>query len=77
MTLKRRWPNDAERARTESIAQARKILAQMSPMKDALEAGKSVNSMELLVRLIRMSDSSNRIIQELMAFGPNKWKKEP
>ena len=37
MTPPKRWPNAAERARTESIAQAKKILLQMSPMKDALE----------------------------------------
>lgn len=70
MTPKRRWPNEAENARTESIAQAKKMLVQMAPMKDAIEAGKSVSSLELAIRLGRMSDAANRIIQELMASGP-------
>lgn len=73
MTPKRRWPNDAETARTESIAQAKKVIAQMAPMKDALEAGKGVTSLELSIRLGRMSDAANRIIQELMAVGPQSF----
>ena len=54
MTPKRRWPNAAENARTESIAQAKKIIAQMAPMKDALESGKSVSSLELVIRIGRI-----------------------
>ncbi len=73
MTPKRRWPNEAENARTESIAHAKKVIAQMAPMKDALEAGKSVSSLELAIRLGRISDSANRIIQELMAVGPQSF----
>lgn len=73
MTPKRRWPNEAENARTEAIAQAKKIIAQMAPMKDALEVGKTVSSLELAIRLGRMSDAANRIIQELMASGPQNF----
>jgi len=73
MTPKKRWPNSAEHARTESIAQARKVIAQMSPMLDALESGKSVGSVELLIRLNRMSNAAHRIIEELTAFGPQKF----
>lgn len=73
MTPKRRWPNEADHARTESIAQARKVIAQMAPMKDALEDGKTVSSLELSIRLGRISDSVNKIIQELVAFGPKKF----
>ena len=73
MTPQRRWPNAAETARTESISQAKKILAQMAPMKDANEAGKTVTALELAVRLGRMSDAANKIIQELMAVGPQSF----
>jgi hypothetical protein len=73
MTPKKRWPNEADHARTEAISQAKKILAQMDPMKDALEAGKPVSSMELQIRMGRMSDAANRIIQELVAVGPQKF----
>jgi hypothetical protein len=73
MTAKKRWPNEADRARTEAIAQARKILAQMEPMKDALEQGKPISMTELLIRLGRMSDAANEIIKELIAAGPQKF----
>jgi len=73
MTPKRRWPNAAENARTESIAQAKKIIAQMAPMKDALESGKSVSSLELVIRIGRISDSANRIIQELISVGQQEF----
>jgi hypothetical protein len=73
MTPKKRWPNTSEHARTESIAQARQILLQMSPMKDALEVGKSVSSLELSIRLGRMSDAANKIIVELTAAGPQNF----
>ena len=73
MTLKKRWPNEAERARTEAIAQAKKILALMDPMKDALENGKPVSSTELMIRIGRMSDAANRIIQELIEVGPKNF----
>jgi len=73
MTPKKRWPNEADHARTESIAQARKVIAQMAPMKDALEDGKSVSSLELSIRLGRMSDAAHKIIVELTAFGPQKF----
>ena len=73
MTPKLRWPNQAEHARTESIAQARKMINQMAAMKDALEAGKPVSSLELSIRLGRMSDSAHKIIEELSVVGPQKF----
>lgn len=73
MTPRLRWPNQAEHARTESIAQARRALSQMSPMKDALEEGKPVSSLELSIRLGRISDSVHRIIEELTVVGPQKF----
>lgn len=73
MTPKKRWPNEADHARTEAIAQAKKAIAQMAPMKDALEVGKPVSSLELSIRLGRISDSVNKIIQELVACGPQNF----
>jgi hypothetical protein len=73
MTPKLRWPNQAEHARTESIAQARKMINQMAAMKDALEAGKPVSSLELSIRLGRMSDAAHKIIEELSVVGPQKF----
>jgi hypothetical protein len=73
MTPKKRWPNEAERARTESIAQAKKVILQMAPMKDALENSKPVSSLELAIRLNRMSDAAHKIIEELTAIGPKKF----
>lgn len=73
MTPKKRWPNDAEHARTESIAQAKKVIAQMAPMKDALEVGKPVSSLELSIRLGRISDAAHKIIVELTAVGPQSF----
>ena len=73
MTAKKRWPNEADHARTEALAQAKKIILQMSPMKDALEDGKSVSSLELSIRLSRMSDAANRIITEMIAIGPQNF----
>lgn len=73
MTAKLRWPNVADHARTEAIAQARKIINQMEPMKGALEEGKPVSSLELSIRLGRISDAANKIITELIAVGPNQF----
>jgi len=73
MTAKKRWPNEADHARTEAIAQARKVIAQMEPMKDALEEGKPVSSLELSIRLGRMSDAANKIIELLVTFGPKSF----
>jgi len=66
MTPRKRWPNEADHARTEGIAQAQKIIAQLAPMKDAIESGKSIAVLELSIRITRISDSANKIIQELM-----------
>ncbi len=73
MTPKMRWPNYAAHAREESIAQARRILLQMDPMKEAIEEGKPISSTELSVRFGRMSDAANKIIIELMEVGPQKF----
>ena len=73
MTPKLRWPNVADHAQTESISQARRIIAQMEPMKAALEEGKPVSSLELSIRIGRISDAANKIIQELVTVGPQNF----
>lgn len=74
MTPPKRWPNVAESARTNAIAQARKILLQMEPMKDAIDQNKTVSSLELSARMSRMSDSANMIIGWLAEFGPKDYR---
>jgi hypothetical protein len=43
-------------------------------MKDAIEQGKTVNSLELMIRMSRISDAANKIVQELAAFGPREFR---
>jgi len=74
MTPPKRWPNVADTARSNAIVQARKILRQMEPMKDAIDQGKTVSSLELSARMSRMSDSANMIIEWLAVFGPKEFR---
>jgi hypothetical protein len=73
MTPKKRWPNEAEHARTEAIAQAKKIIALMEPMKDALEKERPVGSLELSIRIGRMSEAAYKIIVQLTSAGPQNF----
>ncbi len=76
MTPKIRWPNFANSARTESIAQAHRIIAQLAPIKDALEANKQVGSLELSIRIGRISDATHVIINQLTTVGPDHFQEE-
>lgn len=73
MTLKKRWPNEADNARMDSIALARRIKQQIMPMIDALETGKSVTSLELSLRLARISTAANDIEVKLIEAGPREF----
>jgi|WetSurMetagenome_2_1015567.scaffolds.fasta_scaffold1262469_2 hypothetical protein len=73
MTPKIRWPNDATRARLDSIALAESIKRQVIPMLEALESGKNVSALELSLRLNRISNSANDIALKLMQAGPQKF----
>jgi len=73
MTAKRRWPNVAENARLDSIALAENVKRQVLPMLSALEEGKSVSSLELSLRLARISNAANDIKLKLLEAGSKKF----
>jgi hypothetical protein len=76
VSYKIRWPNAAEHAREDAIAEARRIIAQLAPIKDAIEQGKMVSVLELQIRIGRVSDAANIIIQELIKVGPQNFKEK-
>jgi hypothetical protein len=73
MTARKRWPNEAERARMDSISLARRIKQQIEPMLKALEEGKSVTSLELALRLNRIGTAANEIEVKLVEAGPREF----
>lgn len=76
MTLRKRWPNEADRARMDSIALARRIKQQILPMLEALEQGKLVSSLELSLRLNRISNAAGDIEVKLIEAGPQEFADE-
>lgn len=76
MTLRKRWPNEADRARMDSISLARKIRLQITPILDALEAGKVVSSLEISLRLNRISMAAGDIEVMLIEAGPQEFLEE-
>ena len=73
MTQRKRWPNEADHARLDSIALARKIKQQVLPMLDALEAGKVVTSLELSLRLNRITNAASEVEVKLIEAGPQEF----
>jgi len=73
MTPRKRWPNEADRARMDAIGLARRVKAQIMPMLDALEGGKTVSSLELSLRLNRISNAANEIEVKLLQAGPQDF----
>lgn len=73
MTPKKRWPNEAEHARLDAMSLARRIKQQILPMLDALEDGKPVTSLELSLRLNRISNAANEIEVKLLEVGPKEF----
>jgi hypothetical protein len=73
MTAKKRWPNEAENARQDSIALAEQVQRQVLPMLDALEKGKTVTAFELSLRLARISNAAKDIKLRLLEAGPQKF----
>ncbi len=73
MTARKRWPNDAEEARMNSICAALQIKKQIEPMLEALEAGKMITSLELSLRLHRISNAANDIEIKLREAGPKEF----
>lgn len=76
MTPRKRWPNEAEHARMDSICLATQIKQQVLPMLEALEAGKPVTSLELSLRLHRISNAANNIEIKLREAGPQEFLDE-
>ena len=73
MTPKKRWPNEAENARLDSIALAEQVKRQILPMLDALEEGKSVSALELSLRLTRINNAANEIKTKLLEASPQRF----
>jgi hypothetical protein len=73
MTAKKRWPNDAENARRESISLAVVVTRHVSTMLDQLENGKSISSLELSIRLARINSAASEIKVKLLEAGPQKF----
>jgi hypothetical protein len=73
MTPRKRWPNEADHARLDAIALARRVKTQILPMLEALEQGKMVTSLELSLRLNRISNAANEIEVKLIEAGPKEF----
>lgn len=73
MSLRKRWPNEAENARLDSIALAKKIKAHVNTMLNDLEVGKTVSSLELSIRLGRILQASGEIETCLIEVGDRKF----
>ncbi len=73
MTARKRWPNEANGARLDSICQARRIKQQVEPILQALEEGKMITSLELSLRLNRISQAANEIEVKLLQAGPQEF----
>lgn len=65
MTQRKRWPNNAEAARMEALANARKGLNVISPALDR------INDPESLKVVAVANDCLHRIVAELISVGPN------
>ncbi len=76
MTRNKRWTNEADHARLDAIALAQRVKAQILPMLEALESGKTVSALELSLRLNRISNAANEIALKLMEAGPQKFLEE-
>jgi len=66
MTPRKRWPNEAEYARVDSIAETHVIERQVATMLQELGEGKTVGSTELAIRLGKISLSNGNIRTKLM-----------
>lgn len=73
MTRRKRWPNEAENARLDALALAKKISQQVMPMVAAIEEGKIVSALELSVRLIRINAAAKDIELKLLQAGPTTF----
>ncbi len=73
MSLRKRWPNEAENARVDSIAETHSIERHVKQMLDQLEGGKNVGSTELAIRLGRISLATMNIRTKLIDAGDRRF----
>lgn len=72
MTLRKRWPNEADWARQEAIAKARKIDNLSRPMLD----GEAMTEVERVQRAGQICRAALEIVHALLAAGPQEFKNE-
>lgn len=70
MTPRKRWPNEAERARIEVIAQARRIDLLARPILD----GEPMTEVERVQRAGQICRSALAITTELISVGPQEFR---
>jgi hypothetical protein len=72
MTLRKRWPNEADWARLNSIAGAQRIDMLARPILD----GQAMTEVERIQRAGQICRSALEIVKDLQAAGPQEFKKE-
>ena len=73
MTLRKRWPNEAEWARMDAIVKAQRIDALARPVLD----GEAMTEIERIQRAGQICRQGLEIVRDLQAAGLQEFKKEP
>lgn len=73
MSMRKRWPNEAENARMDAIARAKSIKNHVDTMLSDLEKGKTVSSLELSIRLSRILQAAGAIETSMIEAGDRKF----
>lgn len=73
MSLKKRWPNEAEAARMDAIVRSKSIKNHVDTMLNDLEKGKTVSSLELSIRLGRILQAASDIEASMIEAGDRKF----
>lgn len=72
MTPRKRWPNEADWARLDSIAKAQRIDTLARPILD----GEKMTEIERVQRAGQICRTALEIIKDLLAVGPQEFKRE-
>ena len=73
MSLRKRWPNEAENARMDAVTRARSIKTHVDTMLSDIEKGKTVSSLELSIRLSRILQAASAIETSMIEAGDRKF----
>lgn len=73
MTPRKRWPNEADWARQDAMAKAHRIDALARPILD----GESMTEVERVQRAGQICRTALEIVKDLLAVGPQEFRKEP